>query len=68
MIKNPIQKHRAVWSILKKNGFIDDYSIPIDNLQKFIKDIEYHYNANSNPYHNYDHGITGIYFYFKKVM
>ncbi|KAM3132153.1 hypothetical protein pb186bvf_015748 [Paramecium bursaria] len=58
MIKNPIQKHRAVWSILKKNGFIDDYSIPIDNLQKFIKDIEYHYNANSNPYHNYDHGIT----------
>lgn len=52
------EKHRMVWAILKKDGLIDDYQIPSDNLQSFIVEMEHHYNLNNNPYHNYDHGLT----------
>ncbi|CAD8196125.1 unnamed protein product [Paramecium pentaurelia] len=57
-LTSQIQKHRVVWAILKKNGHLDDYQIPYENLQSFIKEMEYNYNVNNNPYHNYDHGIT----------
>ncbi|CAD8121676.1 unnamed protein product [Paramecium sonneborni] len=57
-LTSQIQKHRVVWAILKKNGHLDDYQIPYENLQSFIKEMEYNYNINNNPYHNYDHGIT----------
>ncbi|CAK57375.1 unnamed protein product (macronuclear) [Paramecium tetraurelia] len=51
-------KHRVVWAILKKNRIFDDFGLPQENLQNFIKEMEYHYNVNNNPYHNYDHGVT----------
>ncbi|CAD8122639.1 unnamed protein product [Paramecium sonneborni] len=57
-LNSQIKKHRVVWAILKKNGHLDDYQIPYENLQSFIKEMEYNYNINNNPYHNYDHGIT----------
>lgn len=41
-----IQKHRTIWAILKRTGAMDNYQIPYDNCQAFIKEMEYHYNAN----------------------
>lgn len=53
-----MEKHRLVWAILKKRGYLEEYKIPNDELSTFLRQLFKRYNHNNNPFHNYDHGIT----------
>ena len=57
---NPLEKQRDVWSILMTNGCIDEFMIPINTLCEFINIINIKYNQRKNPFHNFDHGVSGF--------
>jgi 3'5'-cyclic nucleotide phosphodiesterase len=54
----PMDKHRLVWALLKRRGYLDKYNIPNDELSTFLRQLFKKYSFNNNPFHNYDHGIT----------
>lgn len=58
---NIIEKQRFVWSILEQNGFIEEFLIPINTLCDFIDVMKNKYNKKRNPFHNFDHGVSGFY-------
>ena len=59
---NIIEKQRFVWSILEQNGFIEEFLIPINTLCDFIDVMKNKYNKRRNPFHNFDHGVSGFYY------
>ena len=56
----------AVKEIYEKLGFLQDFKIPIDTFIAFAWQCHYYYTRNSNPFHNFFHGVTvchaGFYF------
>jgi calcium/calmodulin-dependent 3',5'-cyclic nucleotide phosphodiesterase len=58
-VSNPTEKARLVWALLKRAGFIEDFNIPNDELSTFLRQVMKKYNHNNNPFHNFDHGVTG---------
>lgn len=57
---NIVEKQRLVWAILNTNFFIHEFKIPINTLCEFLDIIKIKYNSNKNPFHNFDHGFSGI--------
>ncbi|CAD8073508.1 unnamed protein product [Paramecium primaurelia] len=53
-----LEKQKVVFSILRRNNFIEDYKISEDALCSFLCALEYKYNKRGNQFHNYDHGVT----------
>ncbi|CAD8077401.1 unnamed protein product [Paramecium sonneborni] len=53
-----LEKQKVVFSILRRNNFIQDYNISDDALCSFLCALEYKYNKRGNQFHNYDHGVT----------
>jgi len=58
-IENPHQKSRLVWVVLKDLNLLDTFKIDPNILCNFISDIREKYDYRGNPFHNYDHGISG---------
>ncbi|CAK91630.1 unnamed protein product (macronuclear) [Paramecium tetraurelia] len=52
------EKHRIVYSILEKNGFISQYNLNKQCLAQFLSVLQKKYNRRNNSFHNYDHGIA----------
>ncbi|CAD8156083.1 unnamed protein product [Paramecium octaurelia] len=52
------EKHRLVYSILEKNGFISQYNMNNQSLAQFLSVLQQRYNKKNNSFHNYDHGIS----------
>ncbi|CAD8126757.1 unnamed protein product [Paramecium sonneborni] len=52
------EKHRLVYSILEKNGFISQYKMNQQCLAQFLSVLQKKYNKKNNSFHNYDHGIS----------
>jgi hypothetical protein len=64
---NPLEKQRFVWSMFEKNGFMEEFMIPINTLCDFINIMMIKYNKRSNPFHNFDHGISGNFSFNKRT-
>ena len=58
-----IEKQRLAWSMLASNGFIEEFMIPINTLCEFLNIMKTKYNKRKNPFHNFDHAISGINIY-----
>lgn len=56
-----IEKHRYVWRMLcsENSNYIEEFCIPIQTLCDFLDRLKRKYNKKKNPFHNYDHGISG---------
>lgn len=54
-----LEKQRFVWAILERNGYIDEFNIPLQTFCDFVHIIKKKYNKKKNPFHNFDHGISG---------
>lgn len=61
-IANDMEKSRLVWFMLEDFGLINDFEINRDTLCEFILQIQAGYQEHNNPFHNYNHGVTGICF------
>lgn len=56
---DPLEKKRIVWLMLEKNGFINELVIPLQIFCEFVNIIKKKYNKRKNPFHNFDHGVSG---------
>lgn len=56
---DPLEKKRIVWLMLEKNGFINELVIPLQIFCQFVNIIKKKYNKRKNPFHNFDHGVSG---------
>lgn len=56
-----VEKHRYVWRMLSGENFnfIEEFCIPMKILCNFLCCLKRKYNKKKNPFHNYDHGISG---------
>ena len=52
---NKIQKFAILYKIFKPYFILTKVSLP--TFAAFLKKIEYLYNRNKNPFHNFDHGV-----------
>lgn len=50
--------------MLKDMNLISEYKIDLRVFCEFLSQIKEGYSTNNNPYHNYDHGVSGKPFFF----
>lgn len=62
-ISNDLEKSRLVWYMMEDFGLITDFEIDRNILCEFILQIKSGYSQHKNPFHNYDHGVTGNDYY-----
>jgi hypothetical protein len=53
------QKYRYVFAMFREQGAVQTYGISPVVFAKFIIQTEKLYNRLKNPFHNFDHGISG---------
>ena len=61
-ITNPHEKNRIIWVILNDLGLITEFKIDLEVLCRFITKLKEKYDKKDNPFHNFDHGVSGTYF------
>lgn len=57
-----MEKYNLIWMMFHSLGFLEKYEININTFGKFLFLIQEKYNYRNNPFHNFDHGFTGIIF------
>ena len=53
------EKSRLVGVMLNDMNLITEFNIDLGKLSEFVSRIKDKYSYRKNPYHNYDHGISG---------
>jgi hypothetical protein len=53
------RKFKFIYAMFKEQGVIQKYSMQSSIFLSFLKETEKLYNSQNNPFHNFDHGITG---------
>lgn len=59
-VTSDLEKSRLVWFMLEDFGLVDGFGIEKETLCEFILQIQAGYCQHKNPFHNYDHGVTGM--------
>ena len=54
------EKLRLTWAMFYSMNFIEKYEINTEAFNKFLNLLLQKYNCRNNPFHNFDHAITGI--------
>jgi len=62
-IQAQTEKCRLVWAMLNEFGLIKEFNIDLNVLCEFINRIKGKYSTYNNAFHNFDHGITGTFFF-----
>ena len=57
--KSHLEKLRITWAMFHSMNFIEKYEINLEVMNKFLNMLLQKYNCRNNPFHNYDHAITG---------
>lgn len=52
-------KFRSIFAMFDTSGVIDYFEVDKTKFLDYLKKAEYYYERNKNPYHNFEHGITG---------
>jgi len=58
-IEDWTEKSRIVWIILNDMNLIEEYNIDLKVFCDFVSQVREGYCSHNNPYHNYDHGVSG---------
>lgn len=58
-IKDVLSKYNMIWMMFHSMGFLEKYEIDINVFGRFLYMVQEKYNSPNNPFHNFDHGITG---------
>ena len=58
-IGSTIEKSRLVWVMLDDLKLLREFSVAKGTLCEFINQIKIGYTHRNNPFHNYDHALTG---------
>lgn len=53
------EKYTTSWNILRRSEFFETFVIPEEVYANFIKEMQKGYDQNNNPFHNFNHGISG---------
>jgi len=53
------EKSRIVWVLLNDMSLIEEYNIDLKVFCDFVSQVREGYSSHNNPYHNYDHGVSG---------
>lgn len=60
-IQSELEKSRLIWFMLASTGYMQKNPIDTKQLCSFITDIRKGYDGKrKNPFHNFEHGITGL--------
>lgn len=54
------EKFNMIWLMFHSLGFLEKYEINTDVFGKFLTYIQEKYDYRNNPFHNFNHGFTGI--------
>lgn len=54
-----LEKSRLAWWMLDDLNLITEYNIPLPTLCEFMNQIRAGYTRFKNPFHNYNHSLTG---------
>lgn len=66
--KDPLEKQKVVWLMLHSLGYISELNIELETLCEFIYILQAKYNKRGNPFHNFEHGVSGNLFQIKLYM
>lgn len=58
-IKDVTEKHQHVFAMFKSCFFIQSLDVDEKIFSNFLAILQEKYNHRNNPFHNFDHGITG---------
>lgn len=58
--KSHIEKLRITWVMFYSMNFIEKYEINLEIMNKFLNLLLQKYNCRNNPFHNFDHAVTGL--------
>lgn len=56
---DPLKRKNLIFTIFDSSDMINAFDVSLQKFSSFCDEAEKLYNKNSNPYHNYEHGITG---------
>lgn len=56
------RKFKFIYAMFREQGVVENYRISNQTFLNFLMEIEKLYNKYKNPFHNFDHGITGSLF------
>lgn len=62
--KDPLEKQKVVWLMLHSLGYINELKIELETLCEFIYIMQAKYNKRGNPFHNFEHGVSGNFYSF----
>ncbi len=66
-IKLEKEKFKLIWAMFHAFNFFEKIELDQNRFSSFLNVIHDKYNVRNNPFHNFDHGFTGFFFYFKKT-
>lgn len=60
--KSPYCKIKVVVTVFQQTGTLELFDIDRASFLMYLQKAQYYYQRNQNPFHNFDHGITGTFF------
>lgn len=57
---NEFMKFRKLWLMFHCFNFFEKFEIDEGIFNSFLSVIREKYNHNNNPFHNFNHGFTGL--------
>lgn len=55
-----LDKYRLIATMFHSLGYFEKFEIDLNVFGKFMFYIQEKYNIRNNPFHNFEHGITGL--------
>lgn len=59
-VSSNMMKYNLIWMMFHSLGYLEKYEINSDVFGRFLYILHEKYNYRKNPFHNFDHGFTGI--------
>lgn len=57
--EDSISKQKIVWLMLNSIEYVETLKIDLNTLCEFIFKMQMKYNKRRNPFHNFEHGVSG---------
>ena len=54
------KRFKFIYAMFHDINIIQTYDVSQEKFLSYLKKTEYFYERNKNPYHNFEHAITGI--------
>ena len=57
--EDKIKRKNFVYAMFDSFDILEVYNVDLDKFSAYCDEAEKLYDKNQNPYHNYEHGVTG---------